>query len=75
MCECFCGGRLKLCLLSVQSCRCECSSLGCCGYGYLGIWLCWLFGGYDCVGGLDDVAFFGDVHGLAFLWVKVHEPV
>ena len=20
MCECFCGGRLKLCLLSVQSC-------------------------------------------------------
>ena len=26
------------------------------------------------VGGLDDV-FVGDVHGLAFLWVKVHEPV
>ena len=24
---------------------------------------------------LDDVAFVGDVHGLAFLWVKVHEPV
>ena len=23
----------------------ECSSLGCCGCGYLGIWLCWLFGG------------------------------
>ena len=27
------------------------------------------------VGGLDDVAFVGDVHGLAFLWVEVHEPV
>ena len=27
------------------------------------------------VGGLDDVAFVGDVHGVAFLWVKVHEPV
>ena len=27
------------------------------------------------VGGLDDVTFFGDVHGLAFLWVEVHEPV
>ena len=26
-------------------------------------------------GGLDDVMFFGDVHGLAFLWVEVHEPV
>ena len=23
------------------------------------------------VGRLDDVAFVGDVHGLAFLWVKV----
>ena len=23
------------------------------------------------VGGLDDVTFFGDVHGLAFLWVEV----
>ena len=29
---------------------------------------------YD-VGGLDDVMFVGDVHGLAFLWVGVHEPV
>ena len=27
------------------------------------------------VGRLDDVALVGDVHGLAFLWVKVHEPV
>ncbi len=27
------------------------------------------------VGGLDDVAFVGDMHGLAFLWVEVHEPV
>ena len=29
------------------------------------------------VGGLDDVTFVGDVHGLAFLWVRVevHEPV
>ena len=27
------------------------------------------------VGRLDDVAFVGDVHGLAFLWVKEHEPV
>ena len=27
------------------------------------------------VGRLDDVAFVGDVHGLAFVWVKVHEPV
>ena len=27
------------------------------------------------VGGLDDVAFVGDVHGLAFLWVEVYEPV
>ena len=27
------------------------------------------------VGRLDDVAFVGDVHGLAFLWMKVHEPV
>ena len=27
------------------------------------------------LGRLDDVAFVGDVHGLAFLWVKVHEPV
>ena len=27
------------------------------------------------VGRLDDIAFVGDVHGLAFLWVKVHEPV
>ena len=27
------------------------------------------------VGGLDDVTFVGDVHGLAFLWVEVHEPV
>ena len=27
------------------------------------------------VGRLDDVAFVGDVHGLAFLWVEVHEPV
>ena len=27
------------------------------------------------VGRLDGVAFVGDVHGLAFLWVKVHEPV
>ena len=25
--------------------------------------------------GLDDVAFVGDVHGLVFLWVEVHEPV
>ena len=25
--------------------------------------------------GLDDVTFVGDVHGLAFLWVEVHEPV
>ena len=22
-----------------------------------------------------DVTFVGDVHGLAFLWVEVHEPV
>ena len=29
---------------------------------------------YD-VGALDDVAFVGDVHDLAFLWVEVHEPV
>ena len=27
------------------------------------------------VGGLDDVTFVGDVSGLAFLWVDVHEPV
>ena len=27
------------------------------------------------VGGLNDVAFVGDVHGLEFLWVEVHEPV
>ena len=27
------------------------------------------------VGRLDDVAFVGDVHGLAFVWVKVREPV
>ena len=27
------------------------------------------------VGGLYDVAFVGDVHGLTFVWVKVHEPV
>ena len=27
------------------------------------------------VGRSDDVEFVGDVHGLAFLWVKVHEPV
>ena len=27
------------------------------------------------VGGFDDVTFVGDVHGLAFLWVEVHEPV
>ena len=27
------------------------------------------------VGGLDDVTFVGDVHGLAFLWMEVHEPV
>ena len=27
------------------------------------------------VGGLDDVMFVGDVHGLAFLWVEVHVPV
>ena len=27
------------------------------------------------VGGLDDVTFVGDVHGLASLWVEVHEPV
>ena len=40
-----------------------------------GIWLCWLFGDCGCVGGLDDVTFVGDVHGLAFLWVEVHEPV
>ena len=26
-------------------------------------------------GGLDDVTFVGDVHGLAFLWVQVHESV
>ena len=25
--------------------------------------------------GLDDVTFVGDVHGLAFLLVEVHEPV
>ena len=25
--------------------------------------------------GLDDVTFVGDVHGLAFLWVEVHESV
>ena len=25
--------------------------------------------------GLDDVTFVGDVHGLTFLWVEVHEPV
>ena len=25
------------------------------------------------VGGLDDVAFVGDVHGLAFLWVEVSQ--
>ena len=24
---------------------------------------------------LDDVTCVGDVHGLAFLWVEVHEPV
>ena len=24
------------------------------------------------VGGLDDVTFVCDVHGLAFLWVEVH---
>ena len=24
------------------------------------------------IGGLDDVSF---VHGLAFLWIEVHEPV
>ena len=27
------------------------------------------------VGRLYGVAFVGDVNGLAFLWVKVHEPV
>ena len=27
------------------------------------------------VGGLDDVTFVDDVHGLAFLWMEVHEPV
>ena len=27
------------------------------------------------VGGLYDVTMVGDVHGLAFLWVEVHEPV
>ena len=27
------------------------------------------------VGGLDDVAFVGDVHGLAVVWMEVHEPV
>ena len=27
------------------------------------------------VGGLDDVTFVGDVHGLALLWVEVNEPV
>ena len=25
--------------------------------------------------GVDDVTFVGDVHGLAFLWMEVHEPV
>ena len=29
---------------------------------------------YD-VCGLDDVTFVCDVHGLAFLWVEVYEPV
>ena len=38
---------------------------GCVGCSYV------VFG----VGGLDDVTFVGDVHGLAFLWVEVHEPV
>ena len=27
------------------------------------------------VGGLDDVTFVGDVHGLTFLWMEGHEPV
>ena len=27
------------------------------------------------VGGLDDATFVGNVHGLAFVWVEVHEPV
>ena len=27
------------------------------------------------VGGLDYVTFVGDVHGLAFLWMEVLEPV
>ena len=27
------------------------------------------------VGGLDDVTLVGDVHGWAFLWMEVHEPV
>ena len=27
------------------------------------------------VGGLDDVTFVDDVHGLAFLLMEVHEPV
>ena len=27
------------------------------------------------VGGLDGVTFVGDVHGLAFLWMEVHESV
>ena len=48
------------------------------GYGYLGIWLCPLFG--DCgygmeYGRFDNVTFVGDVLGLAFLWMEVHEPV
>ena len=25
--------------------------------------------------GLDDVTFVGDVPGLAFVWLEVHEPV
>ena len=43
----------------------------------------WVFGCVGCleivvvygVGGLDDVTFVGDLHGLAFLWMEVHEQV
>ncbi len=27
------------------------------------------------IGGFDYVTFVGVVHGLAFLWMEVHEPV
>ena len=39
----------------------------------LGVWFC--VGMCECFCGLDDVTFVGGVHGLAFLWVEVHEPV